>query len=131
MQHHFHLLKTMAVRTDTCTVTYRYQKDGSESVVTLDGESLPEKLPEHNLLMLALDHGISIATACGGQGSCHLCNVQILEGMAGLNPPEDDELAMLQGAQGNIRVLRLACQSHPDGSQDIVVLIPEDPFKIL
>jgi ferredoxin len=131
MLQEFYMLKTIAVKRDEITVTYRFEKSGREMVVTLKKKDLAGDEPENNLLAIALKNRIDIATACGGNGSCGACNVRIVKGEGGLSPAEADELAMFTRARGAAKILRLSCQSHPDGSQDIVVIIPDDPFKAL
>ena len=126
----FHMLKTAAVKTNEFTVTFVYERSGDARVVTLRASEEAAKSPlETNLLSLALDHRIDIATACGGNGTCGLCNIEVRSGEEGLSPAEGDELAMFNQARRGLKILRLACQSHPDGSQDIEILIPTDPYK--
>jgi adenylate cyclase len=61
------------------------------------------------LLHAIMDAGIPIATACGGQGSCHLCRVLIRDGHDRLPQPN----AIERKALGNVLIaqgMRLACQ---------------------
>lgn len=38
-----------------------------------------------------LDAGLPVASSCDGEGVCAKCRVQVLEGMANLNPPNEIE----------------------------------------
>ena len=62
--------------------------------------------------------GLPIASACGGDGLCGRCGVQILDGGERLSPETDGERSAKQ--RNRIEpTLRLACQARVEG--DVVV----------
>ena len=91
----------------------------------------PEKFPyEHNglpgsILDIALGNGIDMDHACGGVCACSTCHVVIKEGFDTLNESLDEEEDQLENAPDLKATSRLACQAVPDGTQDVVVQIPE------
>lgn len=68
---------------------------------------------------LGLDH------ACGGVCACSTCHVIVHEGLESCNEASEAELDELDMAPGITPKSRLGCQTVPDGSQDLVVEIPE------
>ena len=62
-----------------------------------------------SLLRAILKAKLPIATSCGGQGSCHLCRLTILQSDQELSQPNEIEMKAL----GNVCIqsgMRLACQ---------------------
>lgn len=94
--------------------------------VTVEFE--PGKLPyqEHgkpgSLLDLALNFGVDLEHACGGNCACTTCHVVVKQGDGNLSPMQDDEADRLDLAAGLTLHSRLACQSVVTG--DVVVEIP-------
>lgn len=91
----------------------------------------PDKLPyEHDglpgsVLDIALEHGIDLDHACGGVCACSTCHVIVRQGSDILNEATEEEEDQLEEAPGLRPTSRLACQSVPDGTTDVVVEIPE------
>ncbi len=91
----------------------------------------PEKFPyEHNgipgsILDIALGNGIEMDHACGGVCACSTCHVVVTEGFDTMNESLDEEEDQLENAPDLKATSRLACQAVPDGTQDVVVQIPE------
>ncbi len=77
-----------------------------------------------NLLQLALANNVEIDHACGGVCACATCHVLIQEGEQSLAEASEEEEDMLENAPGLQSISRLACCCIPDGSQDLVVEIP-------
>ena len=74
-----------------------------------------------SLLTAILKAKHPIATSCGGQGSCHLCRLTILESDKPLPPANEIEKKTL----GNVCIqsgMRLACQTMVDAP--LVVDVP-------
>jgi len=72
-----------------------------------------------NLLEIARDAGVGIASLCGGQGVCGACRVQVLEGdVTPLTALEQEAFSEAELADG----YRLACLARPLG--DVKVHIP-------
>lgn len=75
-----------------------------------------------SLLDVALNFGIPLEHACGGNCACTTCHVIIRQGEDNLSEMEDDEADRLDMAAGLTLHSRLACQSVVCG--DVVVEIP-------
>ncbi len=69
--------------------------------------------------------GIDIDHSCGGVCACSTCHVLVRQGLDSCSEATDDEEDMLDLAPGLTAQSRLACQCVPDGTQDIVVEVPE------
>lgn len=94
--------------------------------VTVEFE--PDEMPysEHgkpaSLLDIALNHGIQLEHACGGNCACTTCHVIVKNGDARLSEMDEDEADRLDMAAGLTLHSRLGCQSVVEG--DVVVEIP-------
>ena len=92
--------------------------------VEYESGKLPYKehgLPE-SLLDIALNFGIHLEHACGGNCACTTCHVVVKEGEENLSEPTEDELDRLDMAADLTRHSRLGCQAVVKG--DVVVEIP-------
>ncbi|MGD2107866.1 MAG: 2Fe-2S iron-sulfur cluster-binding protein [Phycisphaerae bacterium] len=91
----------------------------------------PDKLPyEHDglpgsILDIAQEHGVDIDHACGGVCACSTCHIVVRQGIDTINESTEEEEDQLEEAPGLKPTSRLACQSVPDGTADVVVEIPE------
>ena len=92
----------------------------SDSVLKVELDSLEAK----SLLEIALDHDVDIDHACGGVCACSTCHVIIRDGYGSCGESTDAEEDQLDKAPGLTSQSRLACQTIPDGSQNLVVEIP-------
>ena len=114
---------------DVAMPTGKYKITYMPMNVTVDVD--PDKFPyEHNglpgsILDIALGNGIEIDHACGGVCACSTCHVVVKEGFDTLNEPTEEEEDQLEEAPGLKPTSRLACQSVPDGTTDVVIEIPE------
>ncbi len=66
----------------------------------------------------AIANGYRWPTVCGGQGSCHMCFMKVLDGAAGLDdvePWEAEGLAELGQVGDEGETIRLACQARVRG----------------
>ena len=88
--------------------------------ISSEGDGLPGAI-----LNTALSVGIEMDHSCGGVCACSTCHVIVRQGLDSCNEATDDEEDMLDLAPGLEPQSRLACQCVPDGSQDIIVEIPE------
>ena len=96
-------------------------------VVEVDPAKLPysrEGQPG-SILEIALGHDVDIDHACGGVCACSTCHVIVKQGLESIPPATEDEEDQLDNAPALTTQSRLACQSVPDGSKDLVVLIPD------
>jgi ferredoxin, 2Fe-2S len=91
----------------------------------------PQKVPygDHGLpgsiLDAALGNHVPLDHACGGVCACSTCHVIIHQGIESCNEATDAEYDQLDEAAGVTAKSRLGCQCVPDGTQDLVVEIPE------
>ncbi len=90
----------------------------------------PGQLPcqEHgkpgSLLDVALNHGIFLDHACGGNCACTTCHVHVLKGAELLSPMDDDEADRLDMAADLQLNSRLGCQAVITAPGEVVVEIP-------
>jgi 2Fe-2S ferredoxin len=78
-----------------------------------------------SLLDIAEGFKMGVDHACGGVCACSTCHVIVREGLESCNEATDAELDQLDEAPGITPKSRLACQTVPDGTTDIVVEIPD------
>jgi 2Fe-2S ferredoxin len=109
------------------TVTFKDEASGAETVVAVD----PATFAFGNLgldgsvLDIADGAGIEINHSCGGVCACSTCHVHILKGGASCPAATEDEEDELDKAPDVSTDSRLACQCVPNGTQDLLVLIPK------
>jgi 2Fe-2S ferredoxin len=88
----------------------------------------PATLPFHehgkpaSLLDIALNFGLHLEHACGGNCACTTCHVVVKQGDNNLSPMDDDEADRLDMAADLTLHSRLGCQAVVTG--DVVVEIP-------
>ncbi len=75
-----------------------------------------------SLLDVALNFGVPLPHACGGNCACTTCHVIVRRGEGNLSPMEDCEADRLDSAEGVTLHSRLGCQAVVQG--DVVVEIP-------
>ena len=78
-----------------------------------------------SILNAALAAGIDLDHSCGGVCACSTCHIIVREGLESCNDATDDEEDMLDLAPGLEPQSRLACQCVPNGSQSVIIEIPE------
>lgn len=111
--------------TSKYTITY-IDEARQEHVIEVD----PAKLPydDHgrpgSLLEIALGHGVEIDHACGGVCGCATCHVVVREGLESCSRSGEEEEDQLDAAYGLTDKSRLACQCVPDGTRNLVVVVP-------
>jgi 2Fe-2S ferredoxin len=91
----------------------------------------PEKIPyghdglPGSILDISQGAHMGLDHACGGVAACSTCHVIVHEGLGSCNEVSDAELDEIDEAPGSTPKSRLGCQCVPDGSQDLVIEIPE------
>jgi len=94
--------------------------------VEVDLDQMPYK--EHGLpasfLDVALNHGLHLEHACGGNCACTTCHVWVHQGQELLSEARDDELDRLDMAADLQLNSRLGCQAVIERPGEIVVEIP-------
>jgi 2Fe-2S ferredoxin len=76
-----------------------------------------------SLLDIALNSGIDLEHACGGNCACTTCHVIVKDGEQNLTEMEEDEEDRLYMAEGLTLHSRLGCQAVVKG--DVTVEIPD------
>jgi 2Fe-2S ferredoxin len=103
-----------------------YRIEDEVKVIEVEPARIPysrDGLPG-SLLEIALGNEIEIDHACGGVCACSTCHVIVREGLETCNESTDAEEDQLDNAPGLTPKSRLACQTVPDGTKDIVVEVP-------
>lgn len=107
------------------TITFIDER-GHRHVIEVD----PAKIPYGNqgrpgsLLDIALGHGVEIEHTCGGVCACSTCHVIVKQGLDSCNEASEVEDDRLDEAYGLTAQSRLACQCVPDGTKDLLVVVP-------
>jgi 2Fe-2S ferredoxin len=106
---------------------YTIRIEGHDTPLVVDPAELPYAEPglPGSLLSTLLAKGIEIDHACGGVVACSTCHVIVRKGLDSCPDATDDEEDMLDEAPALTSQSRLACQCVPDGTQDILLKIPE------
>jgi 2Fe-2S ferredoxin len=78
-----------------------------------------------SILDIATGFHMGLDHACGGVNACSTCHVIVHEGLESCNEATDAELDQLEEAPGLTPKSRLGCQCVPNGTQSVVVEIPE------
>ena len=83
--------------------------------------------PGQNILELATENGVGIASACGGKGNCGLCRIVVQQGEEHISPYNEAEEKHL-GNLHHLTKLRLSCQCVVlDEAADLSVEIKRRP----
>ena len=78
-----------------------------------------------SLLDIATEAGVEINHSCGGVCACSTCHVHVQQGLESCSKATEDEEDELDKAPALTPESRLSCQCVPNGSRDLVVLIPK------
>jgi len=77
-----------------------------------------------SFLDIAINHGLHLEHACGGNCACTTCHVVVKQGAEFLSDLEDDEADRLDMAADLQMGSRLGCQVHFVKDGEVVVEIP-------
>jgi 2Fe-2S ferredoxin len=108
-------------------VTFIDEETGTSKTYLMD----PAKFPyghigrDGSLLAIAEEAGVEINHSCGGVCACSTCHVYVQEGLKTCSPATEDEEDELDKAPALQPDSRLSCQCVPDGTADVVVVIPK------
>ena len=80
---------------------------------------------EGGLLDIAEGAGVEINHSCGGVCACATCHVYVRKGLESCSKATDDELDQLDAAPAMNDESRLSCQCVPNGTTDLVVIVPQ------
>ncbi len=92
--------------------------------IEINGEKTVEVAPGSNLLTALSANNLFLPSACGGGGTCAMCECQVTEGGGDVLPTELNHLTRKQAKEN----WRLACQVKV--REDMVVKVPEEVFGI-
>jgi 2Fe-2S ferredoxin len=98
----------------------------SDHTIEIDPARIPSGgtgLPA-SILDIALGSDIDIDHACGGVNACSTCHVVVKKGLSSCNESTDEEEDQLDKAPGLTPQSRLACQCVANGSEDLVIEVP-------
>jgi ferredoxin len=78
------------------------------------GRAIEIEAGNKTLLEATREAGLPIASACGENGACARCGLEILAGGEALEPETDREIRIKERNRIDTK-LRLACRVHPRG----------------
>lgn len=109
------------------SVTFIDEETGEKHEVFVDPETFEfgHLGQDGSLLDIATEAGVEINHSCGGVCACSTCHVHVQQGLETCSKSTDDEEDELDKAPGLSPESRLACQCVPNGTRDLVVLIPK------
>ena len=109
------------------TVTFIDEETGETKTYRMDPStfSFGHIGRDGSLLAIAEEAGVEINHSCGGVCACSTCHVYIKDGEKSCSPATEDEEDELDAAPALTTQSRLSCQCVPDGSSDVVVVIPK------
>jgi 2Fe-2S ferredoxin len=108
------------------TVTFIDEATDERKTYRMDPATFPfgEIGLDGSLLAIAQEAGVEINHSCGGVCACSTCHVYVTEGQKSCSKASEDEEDMLDEAPALTPDSRLSCQCVPDGSADVVVVVP-------
>jgi 2Fe-2S ferredoxin len=109
------------------TVTYVDEETGKRTEVRVDPATLElgHLGLDGSLLDIAEASGVEINHSCGGVCACSTCHVYVAQGLGSCSAATEDEEDELDQAPAVTPESRLSCQCVPDGSADLLVVIPK------
>jgi len=107
-------------------VTFIDEETGEKTEVPVDPATfeLGHLGQDGSLLDIATEAGVSINHSCGGVCACSTCHVYVQKGLESCSAATEDEEDELDKAPALTPESRLSCQCVPNGTRDLVVLIP-------
>lgn len=111
---------------NTFRVTFHIEETGEKKIFEVNPRDIPYGRTglEGSILDIAEGAGLEIDHACGGVCACATCHVKVKEGLKSCNPATEDEEDQLDSARDVDTESRLSCQCVPNGTTDVVVVIP-------
>ena len=108
-------------------VTFVDEETGASKTYVMDPATFPYGHIglDGSLLAIAEEAGVEINHSCGGVCACSTCHVYVREGASGCSRASEDEEDELDQAPALTPESRLSCQCVPDGSADVVVVVPK------
>jgi 2Fe-2S ferredoxin len=109
------------------TVTFIDEETGTSKTYLMDPSTFPYGHigRDGSILAIAEEAGVEINHSCGGVCACSTCHVYVTQGLNTCSKATEDEEDMLDEAPALQPESRLSCQCVPDGTADVVVVIPK------
>ncbi len=109
------------------TVTFEYEETGEKKTYRMDPATFPfgHIGRDGSLLAIAEEAGVEINHSCGGVCACSTCHVYVTHGLESCSPATEDEEDELDKAPALTPESRLGCQCVPNGTADVIVVIPK------
>jgi 2Fe-2S ferredoxin len=113
-------------KTEKASRRFKITFQPSGRTIEIDPNDVPSSATglEGSILDIALAADVDIDHACGGVCACSTCHVIVKQGLQSCNEAEEAEEDQLETAPGLTFQSRLACQCVPNGTQDLIVEIP-------
>jgi ferredoxin, 2Fe-2S len=108
-------------------VIFVEEETGKQTTVDVDPATYPHGHigQDFSILDIASGAEVDIEHSCGGVCACSTCHVKVRKGLESCSKATEDEEDMLDTARDLDTDSRLSCQCVPNGSQDLIVLIPK------
>jgi len=108
-------------------VTFIDEETNSSKTYLMDPSTFPYGHIglDGSLLAIAEEAGVEINHSCGGVCACSTCHVYVRDGLKTCSPATENEEDELDKAPALTIESRLSCQCVPDGSADLVIVIPK------
>jgi ferredoxin, 2Fe-2S len=107
-------------------ITYFLPGEKEGKTVEVDPENIPSGHTglKGSVLDIAMGSDIDIDHACGGVVACSTCHIVVKKGLNSCNESTDAEEDQLDKAPGLTPQSRLGCQCVANGTEDLVVEVP-------
>ncbi len=97
---------------------------GGEVQILINDEKSLTATTGGTLLSTLAEHQIFIPSACGGQGTCGVCTVDVLDGGGAMLPTEKTHISRREAREG----CRLSCQVKI--KEDMKIAVPAEVFGV-
>ncbi len=88
--------------------------------ITHDGEKVVEAEEGKKLLSIAQNNDVDLRHACGGNGTCTTCMIEVKENIENLGPMTEAEKQMMLPEDGSTR---LGCQARVKGDVTVELVM--------
>lgn len=109
------------------TVTFISEETNESKTYLMDPATFPYGHIglDGSLLAIAEEAGVELNHSCGGVCACSTCHVYVTQGMSSCSKATENEEDELDKAPALTPESRLSCQCVPNGTADVVVVIPK------